>query len=557
MTKKERTAYQRAALVKDYLVSGLALAEYCQRHNAALAAKLLEPTALAKQLSVPTLSRWVASYKAGGAQALQPQYQPGKGGGATLSAHQKALLQKYWLNQNKPGIAACCRWIEQQHGVRISYDTARRYLESLPEALKILRREGPNAYKAKVDPSIVKDYGRLEVMQQICADHHTLDIMCVAKPGGKPFRPYLSAYIDMRSRKLLAWAINQHQPDQWVVMQVLDQVIDRHGLPGCIIIDNGKDFIAKNFTGHKVQVRCEFDELVEIEIQGVFGQLGCDVVRTTPYHGQAKWIERLFNFICEDFSKQFPTYTGSNTVTRPEESRLYHRAIGKQAKRNVVLTLDELRSHFDSWAAWYNANWPQRGNAMDGQTADQVYATRRSRVSMPPEFRQRVFCRAEKRLVRRDGIQIDNTSYYNAEIVAEYLRRDVVVKRPFNDLSKVFIYALDGAYLGEAFTYAGVGLAETGDTERDIAAKKRLAKAVKKTVKAYEEALGEQRQSIERRTIADRADRTDQADRQPPAPLRQAAGAEHLTPQKNSPPVATGGLKILTSLTGDDYDDNE
>ncbi|MEM9423254.1 MAG: transposase [Spirochaetota bacterium] len=502
MTKAEKTAYQRSFVVRDYLASGLSLSRYCELRNAKVEAAFLEESELQKAISAPTLSRWVAAYKDGKTKALEPGYSAAKGAGATLSDREKALLQKYWLHQNKPGIAAVCDMIEQYHGISISYHIARRYLSGLPEGLKVLRREGQVAYKNKVENYISKDYSLLEVMQQVCADHHTLDIKCVEKLGDKPFRPYLTAYIDMRSRKLLSWHIGKIQPNQWTVMEVLDNLVTEHGVPECIIIDNGKDFVAKNFTGSKVPLKCEFDTEVEIEIKGVFAELGCEVVRSTPYHGQAKWIERLFGFICERFSKQYDPYCGSNTVTKPEDSKLYDRAIAGQAKRTVMLTLDELRDGFLSWATWYNNVHKQKGNGMEWHTAEEVWQTRKCRVDMPPYLRERIFCRAEVKLFRRAGVHIEGIDYYNPEFAAEFWGRKVLVKRPFKDLSKCFLYSLEGGYLGEAYSREELGLADSGITEQNLAAKKHLNKRLKKATKAYEEALGEV--EAKRITIQDR-----------------------------------------------------
>ena len=492
MTKAERTAYQRSFIVREYTASGLSMADYCAQRNARAAAGMLGQAELQKSVSAPTLCRWVAAYKTDQTRGLEPNYPGSAGAGATLSKPQKALLQKYWLHQNRPGVAAVCDMIAQYHGTEISYHVARRYLNALPEALKILRRQGPTAYKNKVENYISKNYGLLEVMQQVCTDHHTLDIKCVEKLGDKPFRPYLTAFIDMRSRKLLAWAINKHSPDQWTVMQVLEQLVVQHGLPQSAIIDNGKDFTAKNLTGSRVVVQCEFDAEVEIEIKGVFGELGCDVVRSTPYHGQAKWIERLFGFICERFSKQYRSYCGSNTVARPEESKLYGKAIAGQAKRHVMLTLDELRAGFDSWALWYNHEWQQRGDSMEGRTAEQVWQAGAYRpAAMPQAMRERVFCRSEVRPFRRAGVHIGGIDYYHPEIAAQFLGQKLVVKRPFNNLSKVLLYALNGQFLGEAYSRAELGLADSGITEQNLAHKKRLNKRLKKATKAYEEALGQ------------------------------------------------------------------
>ena len=497
MTQKQKIAYQRSFIVKDYLASGLGLKGYCQLRNNKLELGLLESTELKKSISAATLCRWVAAYKDGQTKALEPGYRQARGQGATLSKPEKALLQKYWLHQNRPSVAAVCAMIAEYNNINISYHIARRYLKQLPEALKILRRLGPTAYKDKVENYISKNYERLEVMQQVCADHHTLDLKCVEKLGDKPFRPYLTAFIDMRSRKLLAWAINKNSPDQWTVMQVLEQLVRQHGVPQSVLIDNGKDFTAKTLTGSKVQVQCIFDTDVEIEIKGVFAELGCAIVRSTPYHGQAKQIERFFSIVCERFSKQYDTYCGSNTVTRPEEAQLFHRSIHKQAKRNVMLTLEELRRGFQSWEAWYNQQHRQKG--LNNCTAEEIWQLRKARIDMPTKDLEQVFCRAEIKQFRRAGVRIEGIDYYNPELAAELFGSKVLVKRPFNDISKCFLYDLNGQFLGQALSRAELGLEDSGITEQNLAHKKHLNKRLKTATKAYEEALGQ----VKHKTIQD------------------------------------------------------
>ena len=162
MTFAERRAFQRQAILNDMEKRGLKPPEYSDVYNSGLCKKV---DGVGK-VSVPTLYRWQKSYSEEGIKGLAPRYN-GPNSSQSLSAEERELLQAYYLDENRPSLAHILRLIKRYHGRSIAYATARRYINQLPKALKILKRQGARAYNDKAAPFIKRDYEDLLPMQII------------------------------------------------------------------------------------------------------------------------------------------------------------------------------------------------------------------------------------------------------------------------------------------------------------------------------------------------------------------------------------------------------
>lgn len=481
MTRAEERAYQRQNILHDMTRRNLNLTQYAEAYNAGR----IDAQAGITRLSAATLHRWRRAYRDGGVESLAPRYStPGGAGARTLTDEQKALIQSYYLHQNRHSLAQALRDIAAYHKVTIEYSTARRYIAGLPKAVHILKRQGAKAFNDKAAPYIRRSYD-MDVMQIVSADHHILDFLCRHPAKGTPFRPWVTMIIDYRSRKPLGWHIGV-TPNRYSILAALEQCVQTYGVPDEIHIDNGKDFKSKLLNGESVTIKNadRFDESQTIELQGVFGRLGVQVHFATPYRGQAKPVERFFRFVAESFSKQFPSYVGSNTTDRPADTALYYGRINGQEKRGDLLALDDVAALMSLWVKRYAAEHRHRGEGMDGRTPDQVFTAESSgpRPVMPPELRSLIFCEQFTRVMRRGGIEIEGTQYYAPELTAEYLGQQVVARRPFRDPQSIIVFAPDGRQLGTA--YADY-MADTGSPRENSRKRLEAQRAQKERLSAY------------------------------------------------------------------------
>jgi len=308
---------------------------------------------------------------------------------------------------------------------------------------------GEKAYHDRFDPYITRDYTLFRPMEWGVGDHHLFDF--VIKHKGRIFRPWLTAFIDMRSRKITGWHIDI-VPNTLTILRALSMSVENCGTFDNLLIDNGKDFRSHWFAGsawknRKMKLDKETCDLVE----GVLHDCGTIAHFCLPYRGQSKPIERFFRTVIELFSKRMPTYVGSNTADRPDETHLYWGSINGRDKIEVTLTLEDVRRQFKELADWFNSCWNHSGNGMDNKTPDRVYEENRGpRKEISEEMRRYIFTRREKRTVQKNGVTIDGIEYYNPQMV-QCIGSQIEVRRDIDKIGTVSLYSLpDRIYLFDA-----------------------------------------------------------------------------------------------------------
>jgi hypothetical protein len=150
-------------------------------------------------------------------------------------------------------------------------------------------------------------------------DHRVLDIFCLApdRRGWRLVRPWLTAAIDMRTRKWLAWVIVE-TPSSDSIAAVLKRVFIDHGIPKALYWDNGKDFRCEWLEGKHQRSRqsARVGELGE-SWRGVLGTLGVRVHHAIVKNARAKIIEPNFGRIAK-FDQTLPEWCGHKPTARPE-----------------------------------------------------------------------------------------------------------------------------------------------------------------------------------------------------------------------------------------------
>jgi putative transposase len=440
-----------------------------------------------RHLSVKTLYRWRKTLLDSGPDALLPQYNRPRGAGSlTLTRRDKALIQRYYLHQNQLPLAEVVRMIEEAEGIKIAYNTALRYIQSLPDALIIKGRYGQKRLNDKCLPYIQRDYTRYRSMQFVTSDHHNFDFL--VRDGEKVFRPWVTIFSDIRSRKPVGWALSQ-KPSGYTILSALEKMINEYGVPEELLVDNGKDYRSHIMKGQTIVVPDWEDGLPierQIVIQGLFAALDCEVRYTEAYHGQSKPVERFFKDVAEEFSKKSPAYLGSNTATRPEDAKTYAATVGRLARRDLIPSFDKVKIDWENFIKKWSATHEHTGQGMDGKTPDVIFAENWSvKRIMPPEKKDMIFVRPFIRVVQRNGLFIDGVYYYEPRLITKIGQR-LMAKRPLHDVSKIYICELDGTPLYEAYPNVHI---DKGLPEENVSNVKKNRKAAMAALKKYEEHL--------------------------------------------------------------------
>jgi len=332
--------------------------------------------------SRPTLYLWAKQCRdAGGAEALVDGRSVKEDALAT-SADFFSELRRLWETKRKRKVIVCYEMAldkAQQMGWHIpSYRVSRRFIQKIKadEAAAVAwRRESEQKFTDLHTPSLKGDYSPLETNEFWDADHHLMDVLVKVGEKINPntgevvsqfARPWLTAWQDMRSRKIVGWRIRLEDPNTDVIMETLGIAIRTHGVPENAYTDNGKDFDCQYLTGLTKKQRWKLRRLHvahdQTKLGGVYAALQINHIHCWPWHGQSKPIERFFGTLEDRFGRTVDTYCGRKPEERPDD-------LDDMLAAGKAPTLEEFTAAF---AQWLEVGYHQKihtGQAMDERPA--------------------------------------------------------------------------------------------------------------------------------------------------------------------------------------------
>ncbi|HLI85790.1 MAG TPA: helix-turn-helix domain-containing protein [Bryobacteraceae bacterium] len=319
---------------------------------------LIAHLSAAHQVKPRTIYHWLGAWERGGFSALVPRDRSDKGVSRTLNrAAMEFLLAAAMPRRGAYGVLSAreifrayeeervwraahigkrmgqfeavkyARYLDEDDCLRpeaqlpqVAYQTIRRALNAIPEAVRTLARRGEEAFHASQEIISFRDLAAIRPMEYVVMDHRVLDIFCLVRDGRsgwKLARPWLTAAIDMRTRKWLAWVIVE-TPSSDSIAAVLKRLFLDHGLPENCYWDNGKDFRCEWLEGRHIESR-KTPKVGELEgaWKGVLGTLGVRVHHAIVKRARAKIIEPNFGRIAK-FDATLPEYCGHKPAARPE-----------------------------------------------------------------------------------------------------------------------------------------------------------------------------------------------------------------------------------------------
>lgn len=324
-----------------------------------------------------------------------------------------------------------------------SYATFERRLKAIPSAVAILAREGRRALEERL-PALKRSVAHLGALEWVNADGHRFDVF-VRFPerfGGGIGRPHLIAWQDVASRKILAYRLSPTLNALSVQLCFAD-LVETYGVPQHALMDNGREFGAKVMTGG-VPWRFRF-KVREDEPLGVLPMLGVEVHWATPFHGQAKPIERAFRDLCEEIARDprcAGAYTGNAPDAKPEN-------YGSKA-----MDWDAFERIVAEGIARHNARGGRRTETAKGESFDaafaRLYAGQVVR-KLAPSQRAVLLLAAEGVTVRADGsVELLGNRYGSPELMA-FAGKKVIVRFDPDRLDlPVRVDRLDGVHIADA-----------------------------------------------------------------------------------------------------------
>lgn len=411
------------------------------------------------QLSQSTLYNWQAKHRADGLSGLLPQYGKRKGE-RRIDAPAWEFFQVQYLQQSRPSVGDCYILLARKAKIEgwtipSRATIARMVKEDIPEAVRTLRRFGDKKYMDDIQTFTRRDPESIRAGEVFVGDHHILDVFINMGTIEKPkwARPWMTAWLDMRSRKFVGWTVNLSPCTDEIIAAFANAALDPAiGLPRHIYIDNGRDYCSAKFAGrgHRGNPLTEEDKEALIAegkmARSLMDRLDIKTHWAIVENARAKVIERAFKEVVERFSKAFPLYCGRNQDERPDvlEERM------KNPKK-YAMNLAEFRVIFDDWIRTVFNKTVSQGAGRAGECPDETYMRTRLPVRTADADVMRLYFMRSTNPFRigRNGITFRKAEYYHPDMALLKGKR-VYIRYRDEDPEHIWLYDTDDRYLGEA-----------------------------------------------------------------------------------------------------------
>ncbi|MEN1705324.1 MAG: DNA-binding domain-containing protein [Planctomycetota bacterium] len=327
-----------------------------------------------------------------------------------------------YLDQSEPSLSECWR-LTREYAVAegltwCSESQCRAKLDEKITPEKQARYRRPKEYRDKFLPYVEQDPEAVSVGEEWQGDHCVLDLWCsvlTSKGTLKPVRPWLTAWLDTRSRKVVGYQVRPESPDTTSILAsfrsaVLDPA--NGGPPHRVLIDNGKDYDSYALHGmskaERKRLSRERDKWrIDPNIKrggGVFRLLDVEARFALPYNPRTKGrIERWFGTLHDRFDRRWMTYAGRDSVHKPERLAAMLREPRKLPSFNAV------RRELQEFIETYNATPSMRAGA-EGRSPDEMMAERATlhprKIENPAALDHCLQLWAQPVKVTRNGVRI-------------------------------------------------------------------------------------------------------------------------------------------------------
>lgn len=318
-----------------------------------------------------------------------------------------------------------------------SIHAVRRLLKKLGTVSRERGRMGPREIK-NIMPFVRRAFDQLLPADIYSADGHTFDTEVSHPLHGRPFKPEITTFIDIATRRAVGYSVDLAESS----LAVLDALIDscQKAIPAILYVDNGSGYC---------------NALLKDQSTGVLARLGTNVTHSLPYNSQARGvIERVHQTLWVDGAKALPGYLGKDMDR--EAALMHHRLSRKAIKENGkthLIAWDTFVAFCDSRMAFYNnkphASLPKITDAQGrrrNMTPNECWQTHAQQgweaQTLTQEQAAHVFRPQVTRTVRRGEVRLMNNIYFSHDLT-EFHDEEVAVAFDIHDPQWVWVYAID------------------------------------------------------------------------------------------------------------------
>lgn len=435
-----------------------------------------------------TLYRKDQLYREQGEVALVDRRGKHKEHSRKLTAEVWDMFEYYYLDQSRKSVKLCMTLTElnlKQQGKEEllplpSITTFRRRVNALPIPYIKYFRFSEKQFISECAPYIKRMYEDLESNDIWVADNHTFDVM--VNKNDAPVRVYLTAFMDVRSRKMMGWCVTD-APSSDATIYALKRGCEKYGVPKALYTDNGREFLFHDLGGNGFRKKRKGEEL---KLPSILDDLGISFSTALPRNARAKGIERAFCTVKETFSKLYTGYTGGTILEKPDKLKSIVKTPDK------LTAIADFKQQVDTYiTGWYNQHG-HSGEGMNNKSPDEVFAANLFEKRVIPQDKLNLmfmrYAKGNKGMLKvgKNGISLkfygQELQYWNEELWRLYFGRDVYVRYAPDDLQSVRVYDSDMKLICTAELRSEIGYSADKESLKELTREKRSAV---KAVKAY------------------------------------------------------------------------
>lgn len=427
-----------------------------------------------------------------GIQGLLAKY--GHSNNSSIKNEYFEYFKNLYLKEGAPSLYSCWE-LTRGYAIRVNKELKiyfpshmafkRRIEKEIPKQSIYLARNGKSAWNRKYGCYIERDYSNIICGRVWVSDHAQIDVACLSDDGDVVF-PWVTAWRDYKSSKWLGWILQCGHPNSDHIFQTFYYAAETYGLPQDVIIDNGKDYRAKDFAGGRRNIKIESNQA---KTTSMLAELNVNVHFALPYNAQTKPIERDFLKIKELLSKHCIGYRGGNVVERPEK-------LAFEIKKGKILPFETFKTIFDDFIINILNKKPSQGKNLKGLSPDELFNQEFNEKIVASKEALKLFCMRTSKTytVGRNGIhdrQLGIT-YFSDWMISKtglkvYLRRDV------QNYKEAWAFNADNdEFVGKIYAVKAVAALHANSISKEefkeaISIKKRNLKVAKEYIKQTKE----------------------------------------------------------------------
>lgn len=417
-------------------------------------------------ISARTLQRWVHAWQTHGDAGLIPGRRQRR---LEIPAWASSFLG-YYQRPTQPSVADAYRdFVRSLNGATApSIHQVRRFLGTLSVETRERGRMGPREIIKKL-PFKRRKFSDLLPNDIWTADGHTFDAE-VQHPFyvGKVFRPEITTYLDIRTRRIVGWSVDLAE-SAIAVLDGLRSGIRESGLCAVLYTDNGKGY-------------------VNDAVSGALERLGITLTTSLPYRSQARGaIERIHSTVWVPLAKRLPTYIGAD-MDREAGTRMHkltRKDLAQRGNSCALVSWEQFIELCEQAVTDYNGS---AHSSLHGHTPDAVWESYTANGWQPQgidadmldmEIRPRI-----TRTLQRGEVRLFNRRYFARELGAFDAGTEVQIGYDVRDDSRVWVHDMAGRLLaiaerdGNATPYMPGSFVADARARREQQQVKRLAEKI-------------------------------------------------------------------------------